>query len=67
MSAWLDQIFNSQIAQIGGVVRRKLSSIRRYSSEAELKAEVKRRGYHIVEHGNQWLIFCDQAAVRIIA
>jgi hypothetical protein len=27
----------------------------------------KRRGYHIVEHGDQWLIICDTASVRTIA
>jgi hypothetical protein len=32
MSAWIDQIFNSQIARRGGVVRRKISSVRKYAS-----------------------------------
>ena len=66
MSAWIDQIFQSKIAQRGGVVRRKLTSIEKYSSRAELRKESRRRGYHIVEHGDQWLIFCDLAHVRIV-
>ena len=66
MNAWVNQIFKSQIAKRGGVVRRKVTSIERQSSRAEVKAEAQRRGYHIVEHGDQWLIFCDKASVKII-
>lgn len=66
MNAWVNQIFKSQIARRGGVVRRKVTSIDKESSRDELKAEARRRGYHIVEHGDQWLIFCDKASVKII-
>lgn len=66
MHAWIQQIFQSKIAKRGGIVRRKLSSIDRYASRAALKAACKDRGYHIVEHGDQWLIFCDPS-VRFIA
>jgi hypothetical protein len=67
MSAWVNQIFQSNIAKRGGVVRRKLSSIDKYASQREVTKEAKPRGYHIVQHGDQWLIFCDTASVRIIA
>jgi hypothetical protein len=66
MSAWVKQIFQSQIAKRGGVVRRKVTSIDKFASQAELSAECHKRGYHIVEHGDQWLIFCDKASVKII-
>ncbi|MEQ9491584.1 MAG: N-(5'-phosphoribosyl)anthranilate isomerase [Alphaproteobacteria bacterium] len=66
MSKWIDQIFESQIAKRGGVVRRKMSSIQRYTSLDEVKKEAERRGYHIIQHGDQWLIFCDTASVSII-
>jgi hypothetical protein len=66
MNAWVNQIFKSQIAKRGGVVRRKVTSIDKESSREEVKAEVRRRGCHIVEHGDQWLIFCDKASVKII-
>jgi hypothetical protein len=66
MSAWIDQIFDSKMAKAGGVVRKKVSSIDRFASRKELKAECERRGYHIVQHGDQWLIFCDAAQVKIV-
>lgn len=66
MNAWVNQIFKSRIARRGGVARRKITSIDRYASKAAVKAEAQQRGYHIVEHGDQWLIFCDKASVKII-
>lgn len=66
MNAWVKQIFESQIAKRGGVVRRKVTSIDKESSRDEVKKECRKRGYHIVEHGDQWLIFCDTASVKLI-
>ena len=66
MSAWTDQIFESQIAKRGGVVRRKLSSIDKFASRDELRNECAIRGFHVIEHGDQWLIFCDKAQVKIV-
>ena len=66
MNSWTRQIFRSQIARRGGVVRRKITSIARYSSRAEVKRACRAKRYHIVAHGDQWLIFCDPAQVRIV-
>lgn len=66
MSKWIDQILESQIAERGDVVRRKISSIDKEASQAEVKQECAKRGYHIVQPGDQWLIFCDKASVKII-
>ena len=63
--AWVTQIFEAQIARRGGVARRKMSSIYRYASLDAVKRAAKNRGYHIVQHGDQWLIFCS-ADVRFI-
>ena len=67
MSACVRQMSQSQIAKRGGVVRRKITSIDMFASRAEVKAECTKRGYHIVQHGDQWLVFCDKASVKIIA
>lgn len=65
-TSWIDQVFSSAIARRGGVVRRKVSSIDRFSSRATFISECKRRGFHVVSHGDQWLVFCDKAQVGII-
>lgn len=49
-----------------GVVRRKVGSINKFNSRDEVEAECARRGYHIIQHGEQWLIFCDKASVQVI-
>ncbi len=67
MSAWVRQMFQSQIAKRGGLVRRKITSIDKFASRAEVKAKSTKGGYHIVQHGDEWLVFCDKASVKIIA
>ena len=66
MNAWVNQIFEADIVKRGGVVRRKIASIEKFASKKAVKDEVKRRGYHIVEHGDQWLIFCDPRTKYIV-
>ena len=63
---WIAQVFGSDIAKRGGHVRRKLSSIDRFASRDDLTAEVKKRGYHIVEIGDQWVIVCNKGNVKLI-
>lgn len=58
--AWIDQVFNSQIAKKGGGVRRKVTSVDRFSSEDELKKAVRSRGFHMTLHGDQYIIYCER-------
>jgi hypothetical protein len=62
---WIAQIFEAKQAQTGGMVRRSLSSIDIYASIFELKAEVRRRGFHMVITGDQAVIFCHQGGLSI--
>ncbi len=57
--AWVTQIFDAQAVRNGGVVRRKISSVGRFASEALLKAEVQQRGFHMVVSGDQYVILCN--------
>jgi hypothetical protein len=59
MDACIRRVFGSNIAKRGGFVRRRLSLIDRCTTRSELKSACKGHGYHIVEHGDQWLIYCD--------
>ncbi|UVI38608.1 hypothetical protein [Qipengyuania spongiae] len=64
---WISQIFSSQAACNGGIVRRKIASVVEYASVALLKAEVIRRGFHMVESGDQFVIFCNPGDIKIVA
>jgi hypothetical protein len=65
-SAWVQQIFLAQAASNGGILRRKIASVVQFASSADLEAEVKRRGFHMVETGDQYVIFCHTGNFRMI-
>jgi hypothetical protein len=65
-SAWVRQIFEAQAARRGGVVRRKISSVGRFASEAELIAEVRHRGFHMVVSGDQYVILCNTGRFDLV-
>jgi hypothetical protein len=66
MSAWIDQIFASDQANNGGVVRRSVDDVRTYGSEDELIAEVRRRRFHMVRIGDQYVILCNQGVMEVV-
>ncbi|MBK1719421.1 hypothetical protein CKO27_17535 [Thiocystis violacea] len=61
MSAWIEQIFSSQQANSGNVVRRSIRDVEYYASIAELVDEVKARNYHLVRCGDQVVIICNNS------
>lgn len=63
---WIAQIFQAQAARNGGIVRRKMSSVARYASAADLEAEVKRRKFHMVVSGDQYVILCNTGQFHLI-
>jgi len=63
---WLQQIFDTRAARIGGVVRRKVRDVERIVGRDAFVAEVSRRGFHVVENSGQFVIFCNNAPVHII-
>ena len=63
---WAAQIFSSKSARAGGVVRRSLHDVEREIGYTALELEVRRRGYHMVQSGDQIVIFCTSEPLRII-
>lgn len=63
---WVLQIFQAQAARNGGIVRRSIQSVLTHASHAILEAEVRRRGFHLVESGGQYVIFCHQGHFQMI-
>src|SRR5258707_5734 len=57
MNAWIDQVFNAKSARnMGGIVRRSIKSVHKHASLDDLRKEVKIRGFHMVESGDQYVI-----------
>ena len=67
MSAWLNAIFNAGQVNKGNIVRRRKRDVNRYASMADLEAEGRRRGFHLVEIGDQVVVICNRGNVRLIS
>ncbi|MCE0503738.1 N-(5'-phosphoribosyl)anthranilate isomerase [Roseivivax sp. GX 12232] len=61
--AWMAELFGSQSAIRGQVIRRSRRDVERYAGMDALKAEVARRGYRAVENSGQVVIFCNRAPI----
>ncbi|SLN39428.1 hypothetical protein AQS8620_01469 [Aquimixticola soesokkakensis] len=66
VQSWVDQIFDARAAHIGGVVRRAKRDVDREIGRDRLELECRRRGFHLVTCGAQYVIFCTQDPVEII-
>jgi hypothetical protein len=63
---WIRQLFQSQAAAKGGVVRRKKWDIERLVGWDRFLQELHRRGYRAVENAGQVIVFCNREPVRIL-
>lgn len=64
--AWSERLFRAKAAQTGGVVRRKIRDVHREVGRDAFIAEVQRRGFHLVECGDQYLVICHPGQLRIL-
>ncbi|MGR3541964.1 MAG: hypothetical protein ACU0BS_11125 [Hasllibacter sp.] len=64
---FLFEMFSSQTARRGGIVRRKKENVARFVGLERFYAEVERRGYATVENAGHLLTFCNAEAVRPVA
>jgi len=63
---WLQQIFDTRAARVGGVVRRKVRDVERIVGRDAFVAEILRRGFHVVENSGQFVIFCNNTPVHVV-
>ena len=62
--AWLMNLFSSQAAREGSVIRRQVRDIDRFYGRGAFLAEMQRRGYPVIENAGQFVIFCNQEPIR---
>ncbi|WP_112309640.1 N-(5'-phosphoribosyl)anthranilate isomerase [Pseudogemmobacter bohemicus] len=65
--SWMLHLFSSQSARSGSVIRRKIRDIDRFAGRAWFLAEMRRRGFPVVENAGQFVIFCNREPIRRIA
>lgn len=62
---YINRIFEADAAKNGGVVRRKISNIDKYASLKYLIEAVEEKGFHLIEAGDQYVIFCSQGHFKL--
>lgn len=65
MSAWVEQFFQASSASNGGVIRRAKSDVEQYASLQDIVDEAEKRGFHVVETGDQIVVLCHQGTLHI--
>ncbi len=63
---WIAQLFSSQAAARGGVVRRSVSDVDRLVGRSAFLREMQRRGFSVVENAGQFVIFCNREPLKRI-
>jgi hypothetical protein len=61
---WLDQVFSSNEARRGGVVKRQIRDVERLVGRAAFAKAVQRKGFQVVENGRHFVIFCNGHPIR---
>ncbi|MBM2577957.1 N-(5'-phosphoribosyl)anthranilate isomerase [Jannaschia sp. Os4] len=64
---FIRQLFDSKAAREGAVIRRKARTVDRVVGREPFVAEMKRRGYGVVENAGQYVIFCNREPLRRLA
>lgn len=59
---WQDQIFGTK----SDIVRRSVASVEREMGREALELEVRRRGFHLIEAADQFIIVCRSDPLRVI-
>jgi hypothetical protein len=63
---WISEIFAAKAVAKGGVIRRDIRWIDREIGRDRFLAEVRARGFHLVETGGQWVVICNRGFFRVI-
>ena len=64
--AWLDDVFAAKAVTNGGIVRRAVRDGDREIGKATFVREVRRRGFHLIECGGQFIVICNTGQMQII-
>lgn len=63
---WLEELFSAKAVNKGGVVRRAVRDVEREVGRAALEAHVRKRGFHLVECGGQFIVICNPGLLKVV-
>ena len=58
-------MFGAKAALRGGIIRRAVRDVEREIGREAFFGEVRRRGFHLVECGNQFIIICNDGQMKV--
>ena len=64
--SWCDTIFNAKAVEKGGIVRRAVRDVDWEIGRDAFVREVRRRGYHLIEVGGQYVMICNSGRLTVI-
>jgi hypothetical protein len=64
--AWLDDLFAAKAVGKSGIVRRAVRDVEREVGRHALVTEVRRRGFHLIECGGQFIVICNPGQLQIV-
>lgn len=63
---WIVEVFSAKASQRGGVIRRNVDWVEREVGHDRFCFEVRRRGFHLLKAGRQYVIVCSPEPVQIL-
>lgn len=66
MHPWVRQLFGTKAARKSAVVRRSTAWVNREFGRDAFEAEIKRRGFHLLQTADQYVIICHNGPVRML-
>ena len=63
---WCEAIFTARAVEKGGIVRRARRDVDREIGHDAFVREVRRRGYHLIEVGGQYVVICNPGSMTVI-
>jgi hypothetical protein len=69
VNAWMERIFEADQVANGGVVRRATRNVATFGASGGgldgLVEEARRRGFHVIETGDQIVILCHAGVMKV--
>ena len=62
---WIAEMFSAKAVSDGGVIRRHRGWVDREIGRARFVAEVRDRGFHLLETGDQLIVVCHRGAIHL--
>ena len=62
---WIAEIFAAKAAENGGVIRRNRLWVENEIGRDRFMAEVRTRGFHLLETGQQLIVVCHKGAIHM--